>query len=608
MTGVRETRRKDTNYGVIAKSRNHSEKRATIVVKYEGMATSEEIAIIKFYNALVPNDIGKKIDIPMIVTEAFPKFEEVLGKNDFIKLKKYFGIGNGNPRKGTTSNAEVQVLLSKLRTIENAQYYIHGYKELIHNVASRLDGAPENMEELEKAKFLRMYLIIFAGYYYFLEDFVYVGSGENKHLEVRYEEYLKVNKMPLYPEELFFLYENKIVSSPEKSMLYDAICYELSVLDKRLKRDVLDFAELKENSDGSFTSVNKVRANQKFENARTLKYKVHTEPGVFPLEVFCFEEMIKELYFNDLYCVYKVLKMNPLESLETEARKMTMFEGNRTSSRMHTCYKICTEIVESDVVISGPIEAGRFIFMMEKLADKGFILNGLEVESGNGNLGTAKNYNVTSYLAAIKFAINKGYLSATSEIDYDLKIATTLVGRENAEKHLSEYWNGMISSDELAARLDIDEKFETEELGIFKSYTPENAAIKFALDCGYLKKEEVESSRKVITECIICGNENAFIKYAEGNLTKEKLKKEIGFDDEFSQMYFNLRKVDITAIEAKLQDLKRSLSGKKEIKRYTLLIALYCYIVDGQIGCGPKNKAPKRNRGLKTSNLRSLIE
>ena len=63
----------------------------------------------------------------------------------------------------------------------------------------------------------------------------------------------------------------------------------------------------------------------------------------------------------------------------------------------------------------------------------------------------------------------------------------------------------------------------------------------------------------------------------------------------------------MTAIENQLQELKRSLAKRGEMKRWALLISLYCYLVENQVPCGPKGKVPKRNKGLKPANLRAQI-
>ena len=79
------------------------------------------------------------------------------------------------------------------------------------------------------------------------------------------------------------------------------------------------------------------------------------------------------------------------------------------------------------------------------------------------------------------------------------------------------------------------------------------------------------------------------------------------FEAEFAEAYFNTSKINITEIETKLQDIKKY--GKKDkIKKSKLVVLLYCYIVTNEVGCGPKNKAAKRNKGLKPQILMELIK
>ena len=89
------------------------------------------------------------------------------------KIKKYFGIGIKKAAKGSLRETDIQLSIGKLRTMENAQYYITGYKELIENVAKKLGDAPESMTTMEKAKIVRMFMVIYAGYFYFIEDCTY---------------------------------------------------------------------------------------------------------------------------------------------------------------------------------------------------------------------------------------------------------------------------------------------------------------------------------------------------------------------------------------------------------------------------------------------------
>ena len=61
-------------------------------------------------------------------------------------------------------------------------------------------------------------------------------------------------------------------------------------------------------------------------------------------------------------------------------------------------------------------------------------------------------------------------------------------------------------------------------------------------------------------------------------------------------MFFDISKIDINLIESELLEAKKSTIGKKKLNpKLKLIVLLYCYVVEGQIKCGPKNRVPKRN-------------
>ena len=62
------------------------------IVHYPGMSKSEEENVIRFFNALAPEN-PSAIDLPLIVDQGFPVFEKVLGPNKWAKLKKHYCIG-----------------------------------------------------------------------------------------------------------------------------------------------------------------------------------------------------------------------------------------------------------------------------------------------------------------------------------------------------------------------------------------------------------------------------------------------------------------------------------------------------------------------------------
>lgn len=559
--------------------------------------------IVKLYDALVPGDEKRAVDVQRILEYAFPKFEETVGKNNFQKVKKYFGIGGKAPQKNALKPGELNLLIGHLRTIENAQYYINGYEEMVKKFASKLDGAPEGMSELEKTKLLRMFLEVFCGYQCFFRDYSVIQETETGHfgLVINYERALENNKKNFYPEELMFLYEYEVKRFEDKSMFHDTIMFELSRLDKRVFKEVLEFAELSVSSEGKFCSVNKTLPNQTYGSVRNLKIRLHKEIGFFNMDMFFFKPIVREHNFVEVYSIYKKLKTTELEKLPKHERERKFFEGSRVLDKKVTMYKVLEE-----VEITGMLEAGRFIHMMEFTATKkdfcfqeSFDLNGNQIASSE-----SKSYNVGLYMAAIKCANELEYLSSSTTPERDLEVAEVLI-KADIEGSLEKYKTGEISAEKLKENLGIDRNFEKDILKIERKESLEDAAIRFALEGGYAKSTSLNSkSKQIILNVILPGNEEIFKKFSENSLTSEQVEQCIGFDKDFSQMYFDLSKVNMQAIEEKLLELKR---GRKDMKKSASLIAFYCYLVEEKVPCGVKNKPIKGNKSLKPKILRSLI-
>lgn len=564
------------------------------IVSYDKVSQSDEKAIVKFYEALVPGRETGEIDIKMITEEAFPIFEKTLGKADFVKLKKHFGIRC--PVKALKP-AEVSALLSKLRTVENAECYISGYRELLENVSKRLWGAPEEMTVLEKAKLLRAYMIIFSDYYFFAEDYSVVSlEGHEPARLVNDNLAIQNNSRRLYPEELFFLYEYKISPYNEDGILYDAVAHEICRLDKKLRKEILEFAELKMEG-GRFISENKAPLKTGFSDIRKLKMKVHTEPGVYPVELFSCKQIFGEWDLGMLYYVYKTLKHTDIKACQKKERILKVFEGSRIVVKDFPYFHII-----EDLDISGETEKERFLYFFEYLARENFVFNVKYI--GDDELPETRKMEVGMFFSAIKFASVMGYITEETDITREFEIATLLI-KEDKDKKLLSYLKGEISCVTLIAEFGIDERFEKEVLGLIKPLTTEEAAIKFAVENGAVESEQL---KRLVNEFLIPANEAAFEKFASGEIDEDKLKVQIGYDPLFANMYFDLAKVEIQWIEERLISLKRGMAKKSEVRKMSLLINLYCYIVEGQIPCGPRNRVPKRNKSLKPANLRALVE
>lgn len=243
--------------------------------------------------------------------------------------------------------------------------------------------------------------------------------------------------------------------------------------------------------------------------------------------------------------------------------------------------------------ISGYKELIEKVAEKECTVDVQYVLENEELEN--------RPLNVASFMGAIKFAELSEYLTEDS-VQQDFDVANILLTRAGESSIWSEYQKDEISFEEVKETLKIDATFEKEVLHFKKKETPEETARRFAEECGF-----PDYDMELLTNVLLSGNEVLFEKYSAEEIDIQKLKKQLGYDDDFADMYFQLKAVDISAIEQRLLEIKKSFSGKSAIQKNRLLVNLYCYLVEGQIPCGIKMKAPRRNKALKPKNLRALI-
>ena len=584
---------------------------------WKELPKDEEEKVIKLYNALVPSDDKRTIDIEMIVTEAFPKFEETIGEEEFAKVKRFFGI-SCNCKQKSVAEGEVRRLISRLRTIENAQYYITGYKELIKKMADKLLNSPEGMTDLVKAKLLRMFFVVLNNNEFFLEDYHYrtLPNGRNVLLFSGEQKALDNNKMIFVPEELFTIYDMKVRYS--NGYFYDmmVIHFKRMYQEYQMSRnkykseiqELLKFAELKYDADTEmFTSVNKAMLGPTFSEIRNLKKRIFEVRGESPLECFCDKKYLEEnVDITDLYVIYKIFCTCSLEEVpKTKKRTYRTLSGSRYVDKIQYDYEIFENFSVAD-----DAEIERYIALFEYFAKYDIVVKTM-CDGNGGILSNPEYYNVGTLCAAINYAMKVGYLDANTMVVKDFTVAKKMLALEGAEEIFLKFKREEVAVEDMKALLGIDEEFETNVLQIERCNIAEesvnpliNTVIRLALNNGVKSEEDINVD--LIENVFIRGNEQNIEKFHKGQIDENELKKRIGFEEEFSESYFDTSKIDINAIEAKLQDIKKY--GKKElIHKSKLLISLYCYVVKNGIACGPKTKPAKRNKGLKPEILESLI-
>lgn len=406
--------------------------------------------------------------------------------------------------------------------------------------------------------------------------------------------------MEFLPEEFFRLFASKINSMPDNNLFFDHVYSEVTALEKRTLKEVLSFAEL-ELVDNGFVSSNVANINQTYGSIRNIKIKVHQEPGCFPIEIFGIRCMAEKVDLGDLYLIYKVLKTMEMEEFPKEDKPFVKLEGSRIVKSTHTCYEII-----KGMFVAGPVEMGRFVNLMELVAAKGLDIE-LKTDDAGNQLETPKKYNAKKFMSAVMFANEMAYLDAGTAISKDFEIAEMLIGLDK-EDAFERFFSGEINAEELKGILGIDADFEYENFGIRKQVSHSEIAKKFAVECGYVGSKS-DISEELIDAVFISGNEELIEDYEDGIITREKFEKKIGFTNEFAEMFFVLSKIDVSAIEEKLLETKRTTTtGQKKIDHHLkMLVVLYCYLVENEIACGPKNRVPKRNKSLKPSNLKNFV-
>lgn len=570
------------------------------------ISKKDEAGIVKLYEALVPIKVFEHyrmdtirslfptfddIDVDMIVTEAFPHFEECIGKDAWNKVKAHFGIGVNKPKQFKT----VELYLGMMRTVENAQYYISGYRSLVSKIAQHLEGAPECMNELEKAKVLRMYMVIFCRYNYFCMDYRSVTLGMQSRIVLRHDLINGNNALKLGPEELILEYVASIYNYRKETFCYDRIMYEFEKLDKRLIRDVLGFAELKYRN-GIFKSENRAIVGQTYGSVRAIKSKIHQELGMRAMEYYANIQDFMEMDMYSTYFIYKVLKTKSIDELESVEHDVKRFEGSRMLDAKQKCVKVTEEIH-----FGGPVEIDRFISAVEYFARRG-LTNRVRLTESEKDFDLAFD----KFFQALLFASNMGYIDADSSAEKDLEIAIDLLEHDKDEC-LKKYQTGLITAGEVKMQLGIDAEYEQKNYGVVQHVSPLQIATDFAVSEGYVDSPD-EIDQQLVFETIIDGNEETLEKFHAGEISKSAFKKAIGFAEEFGEMFFDLSAINVEELESKLLEVKRNSIGKKRLNgEIKSVVKLYCYVVEEQIACGPKNKVPKRNKSLKPAILRDLI-
>ncbi len=586
------------------------------IIKDPTLGNGDTKALIKFWKLLVPDyeefilpstqmpgfSHIYCIDLPLLHNEALPVFANVIGEKRLQAILRHCGYGVKFARPLNPKILEND--LACLRTIENAQYYLHGFKHLISMMATHLCDAPEDMDELTKAKYIRSFFLFFSAGEFFVEE-LWLNNGQ---LTVNYTKWDNLHKHYLFPEETFLLYT---LMGKTVHVRYGAIQFALNQLDSKLRKKVIELSEL---NPVEYPVTSKV--NYKFRDYRATKTLIHAEHYYTSYTTFAIKEAFLESKFQNFMIAMLMMMLHPLSEFSERAHFVRTFENGQLVSRNVKHYEFTDEILGT-FQISGEKERECYFDLFKYMADENMIFKGMAYNIETGEQIPEHEFEWQVYYALTLFAIQRGYINADMPLKQCFENIDTLAEfysydddaqRSMIRQMIALYWFSEKSNDDaehLANAMGIDKTFERERLGFIREQTPEEVVMKFAKENG------VEIIDKEQTIEMIHGFWIPYFGEAIANYTENDdinaFKKAIGYDPAFAGAYFNLKEINVPKVQEKLLDLKRSRASEKQMQSNGLLIALYCYIIEGNIPCGAKNRTPERIKSLRTENLKSFI-
>lgn len=430
------------------------------VTHMEGVSKTDEERIIKLVDSLSGLKDNRTVDIPTVVNQAFPLFEATIGAADFQKIKKHFGIGYKASQKNVGKPGEIQALLSKLKTIENAMYYISGFREIIEGCASKLLFAPEDMDMLTRAKIVILYYRVFFNQEQFVEDYTESLNFKERRKEIKYNETvaLKNNMFVIGPEEILVLYYNKVKHI--EGIYYDAIAFELNRVGK-LQGELFEFGEIEfDKEKGRFVSVNRCMVSPTFGRIRLLKKKCSTPRPKVMMEMFAAKHLIdRNIDAVVLYNIFKMFSVTPWQQLsEKTEEKFRTLSGSIFVDTVQEYYRPFQNLEVAD-----ESEAERWMHLMRYLCRINYVAQN-EVDAFGNMLPAPKTYNMGAFWGALSFGNDMGWIGNWTTVDQDMDVVDKLLAMPEAEEIFISYKDEEITSDHVMMFLKISEEYAKTEL------------------------------------------------------------------------------------------------------------------------------------------------
>ena len=278
------------------------------VIEIEEMDSYEAEQLGLMYNNLAPDDTSHEISAKMmkVFLEGTVKIQN---PEAYEKICRYYDFKNPLPDKQMKKLGRfVENIWNRYRTVEYCYLYSKAFNEFVDKYAVKVD-ADEGMSDLEKIKWLRLWLFVIKDQGFFWTDIKPNGT-------IMLTEQLKFDReVYLFPDCMIYLEEYIREYLPDKALNVEMLRRFISLYSKDIQKQVYTWAEL----DGD-TSDNMLRAG---EVRMGIKRKLFPITWMSPMSLFCLNNNMKDNNPEYLEAAVTAYKNGGVESLDRIEQKGT---------------------------------------------------------------------------------------------------------------------------------------------------------------------------------------------------------------------------------------------------------------------------------------------
>ena len=627
------------------------------IINHNGISSDKVAAIVKLYDDLVLNEeirTTRSVNIGLIINEGFSAFESSIGKEAWSLVKKYYGIGYEADTSCLTEE-KVKEYLAKMRTIENACGYIDGLWKLIQNLHACLDefvpceGLDERHQVITGAKLALLVMELLCGEWFLQRQMrrnPNATSLTNDTLHAWLPDYdlchSESHLAEAYgPEELFGIYE-KFREYGEKCIVIDLLMREIMSLRERgLLDEAMHFCELSFQDDGkgwNIVSTNAPNPYNTIEKVMELKRRIHPQRSVRAMEGFLLKPYIKNIILSEFWETYAILAgfVKSRRSLEEVFPRFDAayyfakaIHGKTTYVQERTSVWRLAQNPHKVILVSGPLEVERILFLAEylyevdielryfaenrelrgpvgrvmmaiKVAQKLKCLNSFYVESA---MRIAQEILKMDSTGILKRCLDR-FINNEEEIDLEQVVIELGITPEHLQKWganpvVQEDLSAVPETEEIRTENVTDPANEEEYIDWSNSEAVVGWLINWAAKNGFTIQDDAEQ-RNLIWAVLAEKNTDTIKSYALREIDDTTFVKEIGFENEYADMYFSRDQVDCEKLTAHVvKETKKTKAKRNNSTAAVCTICLYKYLVEKRLPCGPDMTVMSLNPALR---------